>query len=61
MEVYLLSLPLSRHRLVVPQPHNTVPQPNVLGAQEHSCDVPTVGSVRLDDQSIGGSLQRPPR
>lgn len=61
MQVYLLSLPLSRHRLIVPQPHSNVSQANALGTSQHSYDIPALGSVLRDDTSVGVSLQHPPR
>jgi hypothetical protein len=61
MQVYLLSLPLTRHRLIVPHPPSIVSEPKALGTPQQSYEIPAVWSVSRDDAPVGISLQQPPR
>ena len=61
MEVYLLSLALARHRMIVPQPHQQVQQPGALDSQQHSHDAPALAPARIDDPSRIATLHRPSR
>jgi hypothetical protein len=61
MEVYLLSLALSRHRMIVPQPQQRVQQAGVLDSQQHSYDAPALAPARIDDLSRIATLHRPAR
>jgi hypothetical protein len=61
MEVYLLSLALSRHRMILPQPQQSVHQAAVLDPQQHACDGPVPALTRIEDPSNIASLHRASR
>lgn len=60
MEVYLLSVALSRHRLIVPQPRTTWPQTDALAASQPRCVVPALATMRVVDSS-SAAMHRAPR
>jgi hypothetical protein len=67
MEIYLLSLALSRHRMIVPQPRRGTVQVGGLATPEHSCDAqsipdyssdaPGLAPARIDEPSLTATLQ----
>ena len=61
MEVYLLSLALARHRMIVPQLHQQVPRAGVLDAQQHAHDAPALAPARIDEPSRIATMYRPSR
>jgi len=60
MEVYLLSIPLSRHRMIVAQQHGDISERNEVGTPHHSHDAPVPATVRGDELPIVANLQRSP-
>jgi hypothetical protein len=58
MEVYLLSLALSRHRMIVPQLHEQVRQAGALDLKQHAYDAPAIAPTRIEDQSRIATLHR---
>lgn len=60
MEVYLLSVALSRHRLILPQPRANPPRTDTLTAAQHACDVPRLATAPVTAPMNAATLQRSP-
>ena len=58
MEVYLLSLPLARHRTIAVRPRRGLASSAVLGAAEPTCDAPDPVVNPTERQAFSAALQR---
>jgi hypothetical protein len=61
MEVYLLSLPLARHRTIAARPRQGLPSSTVLGAAEPTCGGRDEAVIPTERQAFSAALQRNPR
>lgn len=61
MEVYLLSVPLARHRTITVRPRRDLQSSVLLGAPEPSFGAPDVAEIPNERQAFSTPLQRNPR
>jgi hypothetical protein len=61
MEVFLLSLPLARHRTIAARPRRDLSSSVVLGAAGPSNDRPDMAEIPTERQPFSAPLQRNPR